>query len=408
MAKSRIVILGGGFAGLRLLYRLSQALADRVELILVDERDTSLAKPVLPEVAFTGTPVAHARFPLQPILERHGGTFIQAAAEQIEPRASEVALSDGRRLPYEFLAITVGAVKDYDATPGFRAHGYSLCDDREAPRLHDALERFPGGPVVIGSAKSAWGTRIDVPPLAAPCEGPVAEAMFMLDFELRRRKIRSSSSITVFSPGRIFFEDVGPRVHAAVEPLVHQQGIVVQTSKEINRIAADHVEFTDGSQLASALTILLPVYAGNPLVRRSGLGDEKGFVPTDRTMRHLDHPNIFAAGDGTTLAMPKLGHIATQQADVAAAALVREITGQGEVPPLAPEVFCIANRGGVEATLILSNTLYGGTTDLAFSSPLAHLMKWSFDSYYLYTRGHLPPDSLQAALEVVLRNVVRS
>lgn len=408
MAKPRIVILGGGFAGLRLLYRLNHALAERVELILVDERDTSLAKPVLPEVAFTGTPVAHARFPLGPVLERHGGTFIQAAAERIEPRTGEVVLSDGRHLPYDYLAITVGAVKDYDATPGFRAHGYSLCDDREAPRLHDALERFTGGPVVIGSAKSSWGTRVVVPSLDAPCEGPVGEAMFMLDTELRRRGLRDASPITVFSPGRIFFEDVGPRVHAVVEPLMQRQGIAVQTSKEINRIAADHVAFTDGSQLASALTVLLPVYAGNPLVLGSGLGDEKGFVPTDQTMRHLDYANIFAAGDGTSLAMPKLGHIATQQADVAAVALVREITGQGEVPPLAPEIFCIMNRGGVDATLILSNALYGGATDLALNSPLAHLMKWGFDSYYLYTHGHLPPDSLQEALEVVLRNAARS
>lgn len=405
MATPRVIILGGGFAGLRLLYRLHAALRDRIELMLIDERGTSLAKPVLPEVAFAGIPVDHARFPLQPILERAGGTFIQATAEQIEAQAGVVVLADGRRLAYDYLVLAVGAVKDYDATPGFRAHGYSLCDDREAPRLHDALRQFSGGPVVIGSARSTWGTRVVVPPLAAPCEGPVAEAMFMLDTELRHRRLRDATTITVFSPGRIFFEDVGPRVHAAIEPLVHAQGIVVQTAKEVRQIAADHVEFVDGSTLPSALTVLLPVYAGNPLVTRSGLGDERGFVPTDQTMRHLDHAAIFAAGDGSALAMPKLGHIATQQADVAAAALVREITGEGEIPPLAPEVFCIANRGHVDATLILSNTLYGGSTDIAFSGPLAHLMKWGFDSYYFHTHGHLPPDGLQAALQMLLRTV---
>jgi len=83
MNKPRVVTLGGGFAGLRLLYRLSHALADRVDLVLVDERSTSFAKPVLPEVAFTGTPVDHARFPLQSILERRGCTFIQAAVSYV-------------------------------------------------------------------------------------------------------------------------------------------------------------------------------------------------------------------------------------------------------------------------------------------------------------------------------------
>jgi sulfide:quinone oxidoreductase len=224
----------------------------------------------------------------------------------------------------------------------------------------------------------------------------------MLDYELRRRRLRASSSVTVFSPGAVFFDDVGPTVHAAVEPLLERQQIAVHTSKVVSRIAADHVEFADGSQLESALTVLLPVYAGNPLVIRSRLGDEQGFVPTDQTMRHLDHANIFAAGDGTANAMPKLGHIAVQQADIAAAMLCREILGSGDVPVFKPEVFCIMNRGGSAATLILSDALYGGTTDVAESSPLVHLMKWGFDNEYLHTRGHLPPDSLQDGLELLL------
>jgi sulfide:quinone oxidoreductase len=401
--RPQIVILGGGFAGLRAFWRLDRDLGSRASLVVVDPRETSLEKPLLPEVAFAGKPVEHARIPLGPVVARHGGRFVNRRAEGIDPARGEVALEGGERLSYDYLLIAVGAVKAYDAIPGYREYGYSICDDTEAPRLAEALRRFRGGPVVSGSARSAWGRRVRVPALAAPCEGPVGETVFMVDHELRRRGLRASSPLTAFSPGRIFFEDVGPNVHAAVEPLLRRHEIPVRTGAELARLEAHGVVFTDGSSLESALSIVIPPYAGAPVVRDSGLGDEAGFVPTDDTMRHLDHPTVYAAGDGTALAMPKLGHLAVMQADIAAAAIRKAVTGTGDIPPYRPEIFCIMHRGGEDATLILSNTLYGGQTDLTLSGPVAHLMKWGFDSYYFYTRGHMPPDTMAAGMEAVLR-----
>jgi sulfide:quinone oxidoreductase len=402
-----VVVLGGGFAGLRALYRLHD-LGERAELVLVDARTTSLARPALPEVALAGKPVDHARFPLADAAARHGARFVNQAVERIEPERSRVVLEGGDELLFDALLVALGAHKDYDAVPGFRQSGYSVCDDTEAPRLADALERFEGGPVVIGSAKSIWGRRVEVPRLAAPCEGPVAEIMFMVDHELRRRGLRERSSIRVFSPGTVFFEDVGPKVHADVEPLVARQGIEVTTRKVLDHLSPGEVHFADGSTWDSALSIVLPPYGGSPVVRASpGLGDEQGFVPTDTTMRHLDFEHVYAAGDGASLSMPKLGHIAVMEADVAAAAIRRELTGTGDIPAHRPEVFCIANRGRHDATLIYSDTLYGGTTDLTVDGVAAHLMKWSFDSYYFHTKGHLPPDLATEGLEFVLRTARR-
>ena len=101
--------------------------------------------------------------------------------------------------------------------------------------------------------------------------------------------------------------------------------------------------------------------------------------------------------------MPKLGHIATIQADVAASSFAKEITGKGQVIEFKPEIFCIMNRGGTEATLILSDTLYGGNIDRTMNGPIAHLMKWGFDAYSYYTRGKLPPEFVQKSLERMLK-----
>lgn len=403
--RQRVVILGGGFAGLRAAYRLG-SLTEQADLVLVDPRATSLSRPALPEVALAGKPVEHARFPLASAAARAGARFQHRAVQRVDAADRQVVLDDGDTLAYDHLLVALGATKDYDAIPGYREFGYSLCDDTEAPRLAEALDGFTGGPVVIGSAKSVWGTRVQVPQLAAPCEGPVAEIMFMVDHELRRRGLRDRSPISVFSPGHIFFEDVGPTVHAAVEPLVERAGIEVTTGKVLSRLTDGAVEFEDGTHWDSALSIVLPPYTGNAVVKRSpGLGDEQGFVPTDQAMRHLDFDQVYAAGDGTALAMPKLGHIAVIQADVAAAAIRHDLTGTGDIPPYRPEVFCIANRGGAQATLIYSDTLFGGSIDLTVDGPAAHFMKWGFDGYYFHTQGHLPPDLATEGLEMLLRRV---
>lgn len=403
MDVKRVVILGGGFGGLRAFYHLSKNIPEKVELTLIDPRSTTLARPALPEVAFSDKPIEHARFPLRPLIEERGGRFFQDEAERIDTEKNQVIVKNRKPIPYDYLFLMVGAVKDYDAIPGYREYGYSICDDGEVPKVKSKLKEFTGGPIVIGSAKSVWGHRIDVPHLDAPCEGPIGEIMFMVDHDLRCRRLREKSTISVFSPAEIFFEDVGDRVHEDVGPLIQKSGIEVYTKKVLSKIAKDYVEFEDGSTLESNLTIIIPPYTGNPVVINSNLGDEKGFIPTDHKMRHLDHPNIFAAGDATALAMPKLGHLATMQADIAVKSLIKELTGFGEIPDFKAEVFCIMNRGGLDATLIFSDSYFGGKNDLTFNGPLAHFMKWNFDSYYYFTRGHLPPEMLEKSLKEGLR-----
>jgi len=140
------------------------------------------------------------------------------------------------------------------------------------------------------------------------------------------------------------------------------------------------------------LAIIIPPYAAPKVLQESSIGDEKGFIPTDKEMRHLDYNNIFSAGDITALAQPKLGHIAIIQASIAASTLMKELGEDIEIPPHDLEVFCIMNMGGHDATLIVSDNLYGGSVDKASYSPISKMMKWGFDNYLYYNKGHMPPD----------------
>jgi sulfide:quinone oxidoreductase len=401
--KLRIVIIGAGFGGLRFLYDIKKEFPNGFHITLIDERETSLEKPSLVEVALAGKPVSHTQIPIDRIAKSQDINFINKRAEKIDPENNMIFLNDGSTLSYDYLIIAAGAVKDYGSLPGFSDFGYSVCDDYQAPRMWNAINNFKGGNVVIGAAKTKWGEESTDIKLDAPCEGPIGEIMFMLDYFLRKKGIRDKTNITVFTPGKVFFDDVGPVVHKKIEPLIKKKKIKVLTEKSIREIDSDRVIFEDGTELLSDLTLVIPPYTGPDVIKNSHLGDSYGFIRTDEKMLHTNFKNIYVVGDCNANSMPKLGHIAVLQADVAASSLIKTINGRGSVLKFNPEIFCIMNRGGTAATLILSDTLFGGNKDITLNGPMAHMMKWGFDMYSYYTRGKMPPELLQASLETMLK-----
>ncbi|MCY0876048.1 MAG: FAD-dependent oxidoreductase [Firmicutes bacterium] len=399
----KLVIIGSGFGGITVFHHtVKWASAYDVEVTVIDERETFLLKPSLPEVALGEKQVRDVIFPLRPVIEPYG-RFIRSKVQQIDAKNNELVLEDASKIQYDYLVIALGAVKDFSSISGFKDYGFSMCTDIVAPRLSEAIHHFQGGNVVIGSAPMIQGTRTpDVPFLKAACEGPIGEVAFMIESELRKRGLREKSRVICFSPAEIFFEDVGDKVHVAFNSLAEQHGVEVQTNKIIDHLEEKRVVFADGSFLDSDLTIVIPAYRGAEVIARSELGDEANFVPTDEEFRHLDFPNIFAVGDGASRTVPKLGHLAVEQGEVVASVLKREITGKGEVKKYQPEIFCIMNMGQHKATMIRSNTLYGGTTDIAYYGIVSSLMKTSFDDFTLRFKGKMPPAFTQHLLNLYL------
>ena len=397
----KVVIIGGGFAGLRVLYKLSDY-DYRFEITLVDKNEFSVDKPVLPEVAIDGKGIEDVHVEILPQLRKHNAAYEYGEVELIDTDKQKVILKDGKKLSYDYLIIASGAIKDYDAIKGYREFGYSVCDDKEVLRLKDKLKEFEGGNIVTGAAKSEFGTMVEAPNLKAPCEGPIGEIMFMMDYRLRKEGKRDKSTINVLSPAEIFFEDVGDGAREPVAKLMQEHGIELTTAKELVEITKDKVIFSDGSSMDCDLAIIIPPYKAPEFIAKSNLGDDKGWVPVDKTMKHIGFDNIFTAGDASALAQPKLGHIAINQADVAVSSILKAEGIEHEEVKFNPEVFCIMNMGGFSAILIYSNALYNGEYDFAWHSPIAKMMKSGFDEEYHYTHGHMPPDIAVEALESLL------
>jgi len=384
----KLVIIGWGFGGLRIFYNL--AWNKNFEITLIDRRETSSMKPALPEVAFEGKNVEKTRFDLKSVIEGKGAAFINDEVVKIDPKAQKVTTKN-TEVEYDYLVVSAGAKKDFGAIKGLEENGYSMCDDEHAPKLWEALKNFKGGKITIGSAKSSWGTRVKIPDWVAPCEGPIGEAMFMIDHYLRKKGLRDQTEINVFTPGEIFFEDIDDAVRWAVGGLMGAKKINLLMEKVTTEVTDKSIKFEDKTELESDLTIMIPVYFGQKFLMDSGLSDEVGLLPTDKSMRHLDYKNIFGAGDLNAITMPKLGHLAVMQADIVTAQLLNEVGQKVEVPEYKPEIMCIMGMWANEAAIVLSDTQLWGKYDVVWYGKWQGLFKKQFDFYNIITKGKMPP-----------------
>ena len=142
---------------------------------------------------------------LPSLFKKHGIDFISKAASRLQPENNQILLADGESINYDYLVIATGPKLAFDEISGLGPDGYtsSICKtshSRESNRDFDALVKEPG-PVIVGAAQGA------------SCFGPAYEYAFILDTELRKRKLRDQVPMTFVTPepyiGHLGLDGVG-------------------------------------------------------------------------------------------------------------------------------------------------------------------------------------------------------
>jgi sulfide:quinone oxidoreductase len=99
------------------------------------------------------------------------------------------------------------------------------------------------------------------------------------------------------------------------------------------------------------LLMLVPPHRGVPLVIDSGLGDEQGWIPTDKqTLQIKAEPRMYAIGDGTDVPVSKSGSAAHFEAKVVADRLIAEITDSANGHVYDGRVMCFLETGHGQAS----------------------------------------------------------
>ena len=313
---AKVLIVGGGFAGVVAAQRLARELSDEHQLTLVSRSKKFVFYPALVRLAFGQCEPEDVSFDLRKTMLDRRVSFIEGEVARIDPDERKVTIAHGEvegHLSYDYLVFALGRRLATERITGFYEHAHHLMSVDHALRFKNALAKFEGGNAVIGQCKEA---RTPV---------PVYETAFALSHLLEVRDRLKASTITIISPDPKGSEFGDAAVDEAVSENLKARGIQFVADFPINHITARAVSTASGQSLNFDLLMPVPPFRGAPAASYLGITNAESYINVDSTMRVIGVERMYAIGDCVNFSGPKMGHMAIRQAEVAAQNVIAEL-----------------------------------------------------------------------------------
>lgn len=316
---ARIVIVGGGLAGVEAAIYLRDCLGDRARVTLISPEDHFIFRPFLTYVPFGLSP-DRIEIDLAAIAKCHGFSLITGRVDEIRLEKKLVRFGT-QSIAYDFLVIATGASPVTEPVPGL-SFAHSIWNQTDMMRLRSRLMRL------LTEARAGSRARLLflVPPDSA-WTGPLYETAFMTDTWLYWNRVRPSIDMVLATPEASYIEAIGGEMHRPVSEELERHGIEGLTEKRAVGVTSDAVLFDDGSEIAYDLLVSGVSYSGNSPV--SALpSDAQGFIRTRLATRQVvGQDEIYAVGDVSDYPV-KQGYLALLQADAAAEHICARVEGR--------------------------------------------------------------------------------
>jgi len=316
----RVVIAGGGFAGLETAFLLHHRLHGDVDITIVSDSDHFLFRPNTIYIPF-GLDPAELEIPLDQPTRRQQITLVQDRAVGVDHVGHALEMERGR-LHYDKLVIATGAGMRPEEVPGLADYGMTIWTPEAMLELRQAVGRI----VERGKAGTPTTVLFLVPP-NNKCSGPLYEIVFMLETHLRRNGARSPIHIVWATSEHNYIQAFGPKIHDVVTKEFAERGIEGHLEHNVTEVTAQQVRFENGTVIDYDELISFPPYIA--AVQYEGLpSDDRGFLTTDPDTRAVEGvADVYAPGDAGDFPV-KQAFLAFLQADATAEAIVAEVRGK--------------------------------------------------------------------------------
>ena len=342
-----MLIVGAGTAGTMMANHLSKTLnKSEWQLTVVDQHATHYYQPGFLFVPFGVYTPEQTMKPKANFIPK-GVEFIQKGVQVIETDKNSVTLADGESIEYNVLVIATGARIVPDEVEGLSGdHWHESVFDfytiEGSVALRDRLAAWEGGHMVVHIAEM-------------PIKCPVAplEFAFLADDFFRRKKMRDSVKISYVTPMSGAFTK--PTASKVLSHVLGEKGIEIVPDFEVEAVdgGAKKMNSYGGEQIDYDLLVTTPTNMGDPLIERSGLGDDLNFVPTDKhTLQAEVKENVFVLGDATNVPASKAGSVTHFEAEVLTENIKNFIAGESLEPGFDGHANCFIESGDRKAFLI--------------------------------------------------------
>jgi sulfide:quinone oxidoreductase len=395
---SEVVVLGAGLGGTLASYEILPQLRPGDRLTLIGQDDRYHFVPSNPWVAVGWRARGDIEADLSGIMQRKGVLYLRSGARRVDPLARRVELNDGESIAYDYLVIATGPDLAFDEIEGLGPDGHtnSICHVDHAVHTHDAFEAFcvNPGPIVVGAVQGA------------SCFGPAYEFAYILDTELRERRIRDRVKMTFVTPepyiGHLGLDGVGD-TKSMMESEFRNRHIGWITNAKVQRVSAGSMSVEeideDGAvrkthELPFGFSMMLPAFRGVPAIRGlEKLVNPRGFVVIDEYQRNPTYPEVFGIGVcvaippvGATpvpVGTPKTGFMIESMVTATALNLGHLLRGEAASERATWNAVCLADFGDGGVAFVAQPQIPPRNVNWSAKGAWVHLLKVAFEKYFL-------------------------
>jgi selenide,water dikinase len=302
-----LLLVGAGHVHLEILRRLALEPTPELETTIVSLEERHFYSGMTPGYLAGQYTAADITSDVQAIARRAGARCVIGDAARLDPATRQVALQDGRTLPYDLVSLNIGSLLVGSDGPA-AAHAERIKPLHHVARLKERLDALADGDrtrpacvVVIGAG--AGGVEVAFAAAATLDRGGRAREVTIVDRSPR------------------ILNNYGEPFQQLAERALRALGIRLRLGVGVTAVDADQVVLEGGGPLPSDLTVWLTGPQGAPLLRTSGLPTEpRGFLWIEDTLRSVADPRVFAVGDCGTFtqfsAIAKSGVYAVREAPI--------------------------------------------------------------------------------------------
>jgi sulfide:quinone oxidoreductase len=423
---AEIVIMGAGLGGTIMAYEMKDHMRPEDRLTVVTKDPVYHFVPSNPWVPVGWRTRESIEVDLAPTFAKRGINFKPVPVAKMDPEANSLELEDGTKISYDYLIIATGPELAFDEIEGLGPEGFttSICHIDHAEKASLTFEEFckKPGPIITGAVQGA------------SCYGPAYEFTFILETELRRRKIRDQVPMTFVTSepyvGHLGLDGVGD-TKGMLESEMREKHIKWMTSTRVKKVESGKMTVEeiadDGSvkatrELPFGMAMMLPAFRGiKPLQGIEGLVNPRGFVLVDKHQQNPKFKNVFSVGVCVAIppmgptpvpcGVPKTGFMIESMVTATAKNIGELLRGRQPIYRGTWNAICLADFGDSGIAFVAQPQIPPRNVNWSGHGRWVHAAKIGFEKYFIrkMRKGESEPFYESAALSMMgiakLKNV---
>ena len=377
--RQRVLVLGGGFAGIGAAQGLKKS---DVDVVLVDKHNYHTFQPLLYQVATGLLEQPAVGHPIRDLFHKQDNIRIhQDRVTGIDLEKREVTFDEIEPLSYDYLVLGLGAEVNFFGVEGAADHAFPLYTLADAVRLKNHVlgkwEKADREPALIDDGALNIVV-VGGGPTGVETAGALAElysGVFPKDYP---DVATEQAKITLVEAGPEIFPMFKENLRTYTEEALTKRGVEVQTGEVVESITPQRVTLKSGAELPAHTLVWGAGLQGNALVQSLALALERGNrIGVDEELRIPSHPEVYAVGDvaaitdqKTSQVLPQLGSVALQSGEHAGKTIAQRIVGNETKPFKYKDkgTMAVIGRGAAVVQMLRGRTMKGKSAQLAWGT----------------------------------------